>query len=183
MDLALGLMILLSLPCWQKAATIGDIGLRRHSDRILGMLVGLIVFVFLFFRLVDDTSIPVLFSFVIVVMYMLMETRGITSFAGTLVDDKNSDAVSERTAQLGGSAFILCMLIQSDRVLQNYKVMPIAYIALGFLILAAVPSRAGKRLRRNSVHEGLQKSSLSVSAGLLVTTVSLAVSIYLKQNH
>jgi hypothetical protein len=181
MDVALCIILVLSLPIWRKAGMIHDKGLRRHSERILGTLTGMILFVFLFFKLVSDKSVPIALAFMLVLVYMALEARGITSFSGTLVDDSSKNAISERTTQLGGSAFILCMLIQSDPMLKNSIIMPTAYVALGFLILTSVPSRTGKRLRRSGIHDGLQKASLTVSAGLLVVAVSIAISLYNKK--
>jgi hypothetical protein len=179
-DVALCIILILSLPIWMKAGRIHDKGLRHHSERILGMLVGMILFVFMFFKLVSDISVPISLAFMLVLLYMTMEAKGITSFSGTLVDDTSENAISERASQLGGSAFILCVLIQSDPMLHNALIMPTAYIALGFLILTTVPSRTGKRLRSSGFHDGLQKASLTVSAGLLVVVVSIAISLYTK---
>lgn len=119
---------------------------------------------------------------IVVLAYLCQEVRAVVPYIGPLEDYQGGDTLFERATQISTAAFATGTILLSTAKELTARVAPFVFLALLLCVVSAVPgTSAQKRRSKHLTWESIQKSSMSMAAGLLALAIAICVDANLRQ--
>lgn len=129
------------------------------------------MWIYIAYMLIDDLSMKHIFVIVLVTLYMIYDIKALPVYEGDIENMEDEDLLLERSTQVSAVAFAVGTLLFSQK--KSKKTTPLVFAALFFCAFSAIPSSTSrKHISRDAILDSIQKSFVTVGAGLLLISLT-----------